>query len=45
MNTRYKEIAGDMLEPKLKDTYSFNFLVPDENGTILESDFKQKMMS
>ena len=45
MTTRLEEIAGDMLEPKMKDIYTFNFPVPYEKDTTLESDSKQKMMS
>ena len=37
MNTRCKEIAGDMLEPKLKDIYSqfFSTLWKGHNNRIL----------
>ena len=44
MKTWWKEIAGDMLETKLKDIYSQK-PVPDEKDTTIESDSKQKMMS
>ena len=39
MNTRWKEIAGDMLEPKLKNIYS-QFPVAFDKDTTIESDFQ-----
>ena len=44
MNTGWKELTGDMLEPKLTDIYSQEPVL-DEKGTTIESDSKQKMMS
>ena len=40
MNTRWKEITDDMLEPKLKNINS-QFSVPIEKDTTWESDSKQ----
>ena len=48
MNTvrRCKEIAFDVLEPKLKGRIStLKKQVPDEKDKIIESDSKQKTMS
>ena len=39
-----KEIAGDMLEPKLYDI-TLNFPIPYENNITIESDSKQRMMT
>ena len=44
MNTGRDEIAGDMLEQKLKDS-TLKKPVPDEKDTAIESDSKQKLMS
>ena len=41
MNTEWKEIAGDMLEPKLMDIYSQKTVLDEKDTT--ESDSKQKM--
>ena len=41
-NTRWQEIAGDMLEQKLKDI-TLNFPVPYEKDTTSKSDSKQRM--
>ena len=44
MNTRWKEVAGDMLKPKLTDIYSQETSTWLKGQTI-ESDSKQKIMS
>ena len=46
MKTRWKEIAGDMSEPKLREIFKSTLKKPvlDEKDTTTESDSKQKMI-